>query len=202
MSFTDQQLQQAFAAFDAANREDPNTEVVDGQAQPKELVYAQRMSQQLNEFCGDASPVVQLAARAQHICRWKIPRTDYPMDRPGYHRWRTELGKFHADTAAAILAKQGVDPELIERVKTLLQKRKLKQDPEVQLLEDVVCLVFIRHYLADFARKHDEEKLLDIIRKTWKKMSPKGQEAALSLALPEDLTTLITRAVAPDSDEN
>lgn len=202
MSFTDQQLQQAFAAFDAANREDPNTEVVDGQAQPKELVYAQRMSQQLNEFCGDASPVVQLAARAQHICRWKIPRTDYPMDRPGYHRWRTELGKFHADTAAAILAKQGIDPELIERVKTLLQKRKLKQDPEVQLLEDVVCLVFIRHYLADFARKHDEEKLLDIIRKTWKKMSPKGQEAALSLALPEDLTTLITRAVAPDSDEN
>lgn len=202
MSFTDQQLQQAFAAFDAANREDPNTEVVDGQAQPKELVYAQRMSQQLNEFCGDASPVVQLAARAQHICRWKIPRTDYPMDRPGYHRWRTELGKFHADTAAAILAKQGVDPELIERVKTLLQKRKLKQDPEVQLLEDVVCLVFIRHYLADFARKHDEEKLLDIIRKTWKKMSPKGQEAALSLALPEDLMTLITRAVAPDSDEN
>jgi hypothetical protein len=202
MSFTDQQLQQAFAAFDAANREDPNTEVVDGQAQPKELVYAQRMSQQLNEFCADASPVVQLAARAQHICRWKIPRTDYPMDRPGYHRWRTELGKFHADTAAAILAKQGVDPELIERVKTLLQKRKLKQDPEVQLLEDVVCLVFIRHYLADFARKHDEEKLLDIIRKTWKKMSPKGQEAALSLALPEDLTTLITRAVAPDSDEN
>lgn len=202
MSFTDQQLQQAFAAFDAANREDPNTEVVAGQAQPKELVYAQRMSQQLNEFCGDASPVVQLAARAQHICRWKIPRTDYPMDRPGYHRWRTELGKFHADTAAAILAKQGIDPELIERVKTLLQKRKLKQDPEVQLLEDVVCLVFIRHYLADFARKHDEEKLLDIIRKTWKKMSPKGQEAALSLALPEDLTTLITRAVAPDSDEN
>lgn len=202
MSFTDQQLQQAFAAFDAANREDPNTEVVDGQAQPKELVYAQRMSQQLNEFCADASPVVQLAARAQHICRWKIPRTDYPMDRPGYHRWRTELGRFHADTAAAILAKQGVDPELIERVKTLLQKRKLKQDPEVQLLEDVVCLVFIRHYLADFARKHDEEKLLDIIRKTWKKMSPKGQEAALSLALPEDLTTLITRAVAPDSDEN
>lgn len=202
MSFTDQQLQQAFAAFDAANREDPNTEVVDGQAQPKELVYAQRMSQQLNEFCADASPVVQLAARAQHICRWKIPRTDYPMDRPGYHRWRTELGRFHADTAAAILAKQGIDPELIERVKTLLQKRKLKQDPEVQLLEDVVCLVFIRHYLADFARKHDEEKLLDIIRKTWKKMSPKGQEAALSLALPEDLTTLITRAVAPDSDEN
>lgn len=202
MSFTDQQLQQAFAAFDAANREDPNTEVVAGQAQPKELVYAQRMSQQLNEFCADASPVVQLAARAQHICRWKIPRTDYPMDRLGYHRWRTELGKFHADTAAAILAKQGVDPELIERVKTLLQKRKLKQDPEVQLLEDVVCLVFIRHYLADFARKHDEEKLLDIIRKTWKKMSPKGQEAALSLALPEDLTTLITRAVAPDSDEN
>lgn len=202
MSFTDQQLQQAFAAFDAANREDPNTEVVAGQAQPKELVYAQRMSQQLNEFCADASPVVQLAARAQHICRWKIPRTDYPMDRPGYHRWRTELGKFHADTAAAILAKQGVDSELIERVKTLLQKRKLKQDPEVQLLEDVVCLVFIRHYLADFARKHDEEKLLDIIRKTWKKMSPKGQEAALSLALPEDLTTLITRAVAPDSDEN
>jgi hypothetical protein len=199
MSLTDQQLHRAFAAFDTANCEDPNHELVDGQPQPKELLYAQRMTHQLNEFCAAASTVVQLAARAQHICRWKIPRADYPMDRAGYHRWRTDLGTFHAETAAAILTAQGIDAELIERVKLLLQKRKLKQDPEVQLLEDVICLVFIRYYLADFARKHDEEKLLDIIRKTWRKMSPKGQEAALALPLSADLNDLIIKALTPDN---
>lgn len=192
---TNPQLQNTFAAFDTANSDDPNRDLVDGQLQPREFVYAQRMSAQLALFCPAASVDLQLAARCQHICRWKIPRSDYPMDRQGYKRWRTDLALFHGETAAAILAQQGYAESVIKRVKDLLLKRGLKRDEEVQTLEDVICLVFIQHYLADFASKHDEAKLIDIIRKTWNKMSEKGHGAALALPLTIDLLTLIGKAL-------
>jgi hypothetical protein len=193
---TTTQLQQTFAAFDAANSEDPNHDQVDGQAQARELVYAQRMSTCLNSFAPDASIALQLAARCQHICRWKIPRSDYPMDRQGYKRWRSDLAVFHGETAATILAAQGYDDVLITRVKDLLLKRGLKRDDEVQALEDVICLVFLEFYLEDFASKHDEEKLIDIIRKTWNKMSPTGHAAALALPLPDNMLALVGKALA------
>jgi hypothetical protein len=192
-----EQLQKAFAAFDAANQEDPNRDLIAGNLEPRELIYAHRMSALLNEFCPDASIPLQLAARSQHICRWKIPRADYPMDRPGYKRWRSDLAVFHGDTAAAILRDQGYDENVMSRVKDLLLKRGLKRDSEVQTLEDVICLVFIKYYLADFAIKHDEEKLLDIIRKTWNKMSADGHTAALALPLADHLLTLIGKALNP-----
>lgn len=192
---TNLQLQNTLAAFDAANSDDPNRDEIDGQLQPRELIYAQRMSTQLAQFCPDASIDLQLAARCQHICRWKIPRSDYPMDRQGYKRWRADLALFHGETAGNILAQQGYDETVINRVKDLLLKRGLKRDDEVQILEDVICLVFIQHYLADFASKHDEAKLLDIIRKTWNKMSEKGHGAALALPLSNDLLKLIGKAL-------
>src|SRR5690606_31492456 len=135
------------------------------------------------------------AARSQHICRWKIPRTDYPMDRQGYKRWRSQLAQFHGDTAAIILRDNGYDEEVITRVKDLLLKRGLKRDTEVQTLEDVACLVFIRYYLSDFIIKHDEAKLIDIICKTWNKMSEEGHAAALALTLADPVQTLINKAL-------
>lgn len=189
-------LDKALAAIDQANKEDPNLENIDGQALPKEFIYGQRMSARLLQFHPEPSEALQLAVRAQHICRWKIPRSDYPMDRAGYKRWRSDLAKFHGETAAMILADQGYDVETIERVKDLLLKRGLKRDDEVQVLEDVACLVFIEYYLDDFARKHEEEKLLDIIRKTWNKMSPAGHAAALQLPLSGALQQLIHKALA------
>lgn len=191
----DQQMLQTFAAFDAANAEDPNREWVDGQWQARELVYGHRMTEQLNRFCPEAPISLQLAARCQHICRWKIPRTDYPMDRQGYKRWRTALARFHGETAAAILYQQEYDDAMVARVKDLLLKRGLKRDEEVQALEDVICLVFLNYYLPEFATKHNEEKLIDIIHKTWNKMSTRGHDAALQLTLPEHLTALITKAL-------
>lgn len=190
------QLQQTFAAFDAANSKDPNHDLIDGKPQARELVYAQRMSACLNRFAPDASIALQLAARCQHICRWKIPRADYPMDRQGYKRWRSDLAVFHGETAAEILRDQGYDDALITRVKDLLLKRGLKRDDEVQTLEDVICLVFLEFYLEDFASKHDEEKLIDIIRKTWNKMSPAGHAAALALPLPATMLVLVGKALA------
>jgi hypothetical protein len=192
-----ERLEQTLAAFDAANALDPNTENVDGEEAPKELIYSQRMTQQLHKFLPQASEVLQLAARSQHICRWKIPRNDYPMDRQGYKKWRLDLAVFHGETAGKIMAANGYDEQLIQRVKDLLLKRSLKRDDEVQALEDVVCLVFLEFYLEDFASKHDEAKLIDIIQKTWNKMSEAGHAAALKLPLSNDMLTLITKALQP-----
>ena len=193
---TNTRLAATLAAFDDANRQDPNQELVDGQPQPKEWIYAQRMSEHLHRFCANPSEALQLAVRSQHICRWKIPRSDYPMDKSGYKKWRMDLAKLHGEIAGEIMAAQGYDNDMIERVKDLLLKRGLKRDEEVQMLEDVVCLVFIEHYLEDFASKHDEAKLIDIIRKTWNKMSPQGHEAALKLPLSGAMLALVGKALA------
>ena len=185
----------AMARFDAANAEDPRRESVDGEPQPRELVYARRMTAALDRFAPDAPEAVRLAARCQHIRRWTIPRDRYPAGRNGYRRWRTDLGRFHAETAGAILREVGYDEPTVARVEALLRKERLKADPDVQLLEDVICLVFLQHYLADFAAQHDEEKLADILRKTWRKMSDRGRAAALETDLPPELRALAVRAV-------
>ena len=186
----------AIERIDAANSEDPNREVWEGQEHPKELLYAQRMSESLENLAPEAPEVVRLAVRAQHIQRWKIARSEYPKDRQGYRRWRTDLGRFHAEKAAAILREVGYGPETMGRVESLLQKKQLKVDPDCQLLEDVICLVFLQYYFADFAKEHDEAKLINILRRTWKKMSSRGQQAALELKLSGPLRTLVEKAIA------
>jgi hypothetical protein len=190
-------LERTLAAFDAANSQDPNTEIIDGKKIPKELIYSQRMTKQLQKFLPDASEALQLAVRSQHICRWKILRSDYPMDRQGYKKWRLDLAVFHGETAGEIMAANGYDETLIQRVKDLLLKRSLKRDDEVQALEDIVCLVFLEFYLDDFASKHDEAKLIDIIQKTWNKMSERGHAAALKLPLSNAMLSLVTKALQP-----
>ena len=186
----------AIARFDAANTEDPTTEIFQGVEYPKELLYAQRMSTWLDTLAPDASEALRLAVRCQHIRRWTIPRHTYAMDRTGYLRWRTTLAKFHADTAAAILRDVGYDDATIERVQTLLRKEGLKRDDEVQCLEDVICLVFLENYCAAFATQHDEAKILDILQKTWKKMSPRGREVALTLPISTETRRLVEQALA------
>jgi len=190
-----QRFERAIAAFDAANAQDPNRETIDGQPQPRELVYSQRMTDCLARLAPEASEALQLAARCQHICRWTRPRADYPMTRAGYHRWRTALAQFHAEKAAAILHEAGYDEPTIARVRSLVRKENLKTDPEAQTLEDVICLVFLAHYFADFASKHDDEKIVGIVRKTWRKMSVRGQQEALKLPLDESALRLVTRAL-------
>jgi uncharacterized protein DUF4202 len=185
----------AIARFDAANAEDPSTEVFQGVVYPKELLYAQRMTAWLDKIAPDASEALRLAVRCQHIQRWTIPRHTYPMDRHGYLRWRTTLARFHADTAAAILRDVGYDDATTQRVHTLLRKERLKRDPEVQCLEDVICLVFLENYLAAFATQHDEVKVLDILRKTWTKMSPRGHEVALTLPMSPEARRLVAQAL-------
>ena len=196
-SQTSNRYQAAIKLIDKANTEDPNIEFIAAtkKSYPKELLYSQRMTSALIRISPDASIPLRLATHAQHIQRWKIPRNSYPDGRQGYRRWRTELGKFHAETTAEILLAVGYEDKVITRVKQLLRKERLKMDPECQILEDVICIVFIEHYLEEFAAKHDEVKILDILRKTWRKMSPQGHAVALKLKLTKQLTTLITRAL-------
>lgn len=191
------QLEKTLADFDAANAEDPNTEIVNGQTIAKELIYGHRMTAQLHKFLPNPSEELRLATRSQHICRWKIPRSDYPMDRQGYKKWRLDLAVFHGETAGDILLQNGYTTDTVQRVKDLLLKRSLKRDDEAQALEDVACLVFIEFYLEDFASKHDEAKLIDIIQKTWNKMSEAGHAAALKLPLSDAMLALVTKALQP-----
>jgi hypothetical protein len=201
MSMTQQAFEQAVELMDAANSEDPNTEVADGKEWPKELLYSHRMSDMLERYKPEADEVARLAIRGQHIQRWKSPRSDYPMNRKGYHLWRTALYTFHADKVAEIMARVGYDDEALERVKKAVGKKQLKKNTDTQLLEDVAALVFIEHYMLAFAEKHpeyDEDKWIDIIRKTWRKMTPDAHAFALSgkVQLPEPLIPLIQKAVA------
>jgi len=189
----------AIGRFDAANAEDPNREVVDGRERPKALVYAERVTAMLARFAPDASEALRLAARCQHLQRWKIPRGEYPMTRAGYHQWRNRLRDFHADLAGAILADSGYDDATIARVASLIRKEALKTDGEAQALEDVVALVFLESYLAEFVVEHDEydeSKLIDILTKTARKMSPRGRDAALTLIhLRGDFANVVRKAI-------
>jgi len=198
-----QRFEKAIAGFDAVNAQDPNQVTVDGKEYPKELLYAQRMTDMQQRFAPDASEAVQLAARAQHIKRWAIPRSEYPMTLHGYKQWRTRLYKFHADLAAEILREIGYDEELIARVHSIVRKEALKLNPETQMMEDIVDLVFLEHYLEEFVDKYGsagEAKMIDILRKTWKKMSSQGHEAALSIIkLPEALVPVVLKAVQGDA---
>lgn len=191
----------AVERFDAANAGDPNREPdAAGVLQPRELLYARRMSEMLDRFAPAASEAVRLAVRCQHIRRWEIPRASYPRTPEGYKAWRTGLMDFHADAAAAILREAGYEDETIARVRSLLRKERLKRDAETQLLEDVIACVFLEHYLEGFVVGHpeyDEAKFADILRKTWLKMSARGREAALTVArIPAGLRPAVERAVA------
>jgi hypothetical protein len=192
-----ERFNRTIALFDAANAEDPNLDA----GQPKELRYAQRMTEMINRYAPEASEAAQLAVRAQHIRRWTVPRNTYPVTKEGYFAWRTGLYKFHADTAGELMRQAGYDDAMIDQVKKAVGKRALKVNPDTQMLEDTASLVFIEHYMLDFAASkpdYDEAHWLVIIRKTWKKMSDAAHAFALSgkLKLPEPLIPLITKAIS------
>ena len=197
MTVPDDKLKLAISRFDALNAQDPHTDLVAGRPEPKELIYARRMTEWLHRLAPNASVALQLAARSQHLMRWHIPRETFPKDRAGYIRWRTTLYDFHADRAAEVLREVGYDDATIERVRSLIRKQNLKSDADAQTLEDVICLVFLENYFADFARDHDEEKLVKILRKTWRKMSDRGHAAAMKLNLGPGELELIAKALEP-----
>jgi len=185
-------LARALAAIDAANADDPVSIEVRGVQRPKEQAHAELVSEWLERLAPEASEALRLAGRAHHLRRWQIPRTGYPADRAGYLRWRRALHDFHAEQARAILAGLGYDEAVLSRVDDLLHKRGLARgDAEAQALEDALCLVFLETQFRELAERLEEPKLLDVTRKTLKKMSPRAIELALGLPLaPRDADAL------------
>ena len=189
-------FERALASFDTYNGNDPNREKTEDNDIPKEFLYAIRMTSKLSHYAPDAPEHVQLAARCQHIGRWEIPRNAYPIDRKGYLQWRSQLAIHHATIAEKILKECEYDQETIDKVKALLQKKQLHQNPDTQLLEDVICLVFIEYYLDDFANLHDDDKVIDILKKTLKKMSPKAIQEAVKISVSDHVKKLINKAAS------
>lgn len=181
-------LEMTLQLIDDANASDPTNGT--------ETKYSQRMLATLQSFEASASEPLTLACYAQHVCRWKLVRKDYPAGLTGYLTWRTDLAKLHAKILVEAMQEVDYDEAEIERANNIIQKKKLKTDTDAQTLEDVSCLVFLNHYFDAFTKKHSEEKIIDIVQKTWGKMSDKGHQAALTLTLPPHLKELVVKALA------
>jgi hypothetical protein len=188
-------LDDVIAAIDAANARDPHAIEIDGRREPAELVYGRRMSETLARLAPDASEHLRIAARGQHIERWTSPRAGYPQGRAGYLKWRKDLKDFHARRLAEIMTAASYLADDVARVAALVRKERLKSDPEAQMLEDVVCVVFLAHYVEAFMAKTDDDKLADILAKTWKKMSETGHAHARALRLPPAVPRLLEKGL-------
>ena len=182
----------ARAALDAAHAADPERT----EDRPAEAVYAERIEAWIHRLCEAPSLALRLAARAQHLERWAIPRAQYPDGRGGYLRWRSAVHQRQGQRAQELIADAGGDPGLCGRVGRLVAKTAPRDDAEAQALEDAACLVFLETELLAFQSEHDRAKVVDVLQKTWKKMSPRGQERALSLALPAESRELVRAALA------
>ena len=187
---------QAIQAFEQANAQDPNRVRVEGQEYPRELWYARELKRWVLRLQPDASETLRLAAYCQHLERWKIPQNDFPAGRVGYLNWRKKLAQYHASRAEEILQAVGYPAETIQRVRELNLKQDIKHDPETQVLEDALCLVFLESQFCEFAERTENAKLVEIVRKTWKKMSSKGRDTALQLKLDAATRSLIEQAIS------
>jgi len=181
--------------FDEENSRDPNVETVAGVTRPREVVYAERLTFWVLRLSPGASESLRLAARCQHICRWQIPRDSFPMDRTGYLKWRADLKNFHAAKSAGILRETGYPEGMIKRVQELNLKQQFPHDPETQILEDALCLVFLQYQLADLAAKTPPEKVIKALKKSWMKMSPVARTEALKLNYTEIEQSLLNSAL-------
>jgi hypothetical protein len=190
-----EKFQAAVKRFDEENSRDPNFE----NSQPRELLYAQRLTDWVLKLCPAASEILLLAARCQHICRWQSPRENYPMTRAGYLKWRADLKKFHAQKSCEILREVGYDDETIRRVEDLNLKKNFPADPEIRVLEDALCLVFLEFQFAALVAKSDDGKMINAVRKSWEKMTEPARAEALKLNFGAREKNLIERALAVPS---
>jgi hypothetical protein len=187
---------EAIRRFDAENGNDPNLLMVNGVAHPQELLYSERLTSWILRLAPEASEHLLLAARSQHIRRWTVPRASYEMTRAGYLKWRADLKQFHAAQSAKILGELGYDEATIKRVRDLNLKKLLGRDADSQILEDALCLVTLQYQLADLMAKTEPSKMIEILRKTWKKMSQTARDHALALTYADSEKRLIEQALS------
>lgn len=190
-------FREAIRRFDDENSRDPNIETALGRTWPRELLYAKRLAAWVMELSADSSEHLRLASRCQHICRWQIPREKYPMDRPGYLRWRNALKAFHANKAGEILRECDYPESIVTKVQDLNLKKHFPADPESRVLEDALCLIFLEHQFAPLAERTAEDKMINALRKSWNKMTPPARERALQLQFAASERALLEKALSP-----
>jgi Domain of unknown function (DUF4202) len=183
-------FQDAIARIDAANALDPRG---------IELPYAHRLSGWVERLAPEASEELRLAARAQHICRWIIPRGTYPPGRIGYLKWREDLKQFHAQKAGEILREVGYEEGTVSRVQDLIRKRNFPRVPDGRILEDALCLIFLETQFAETTAKTGDEKMIGILQKSWRKMTPQAQQIALTIPMTPECRALVEKALQPSS---
>ncbi|NQZ26246.1 MAG: DUF4202 domain-containing protein [Colwellia sp.] len=197
---TREKLTNTLAAIDDVNRQDPNTILLNGTSQVKELIYGQQMTDCLKKYWPEANELLQIAVRAQHIKRWQLKRTEFSEGKAGYYQWRIAQGKFHAELAASIMIEQGYATEQAEQCAAIIRKDNLKTSRDSQTLEDVACLIFLMHYFDEFSGKYTEQdneaKIVRIVQLTWSKMSAQAHDIALGLTLPDHLAIIVNKALA------
>lgn len=189
-------FERAIQRIDEANSEDPTLLVVNGQPRPKELAHAEMLTEWVRRLRPDADEALLLAARAHHIRRWESQRSSYPEGRKGYLRWRTDLHEFHAREAGAILEECGYDAASVARVQQIISKHGLGRDLDVQALEDALCLVFLDTQLTALIADLPEETMVNVLRKTWKKMSEAAREHALAVEMRPSDREFVLRALS------
>ena len=191
-------LEKAFSLFDEYNKQSPETLIWQGTEYPTEYFYALKLNEYVRKLKPEAPESLLLASRSQHIGRWEIARKSYPDGRIGYLKWRSDLGKFHAQKASELLVEAGYEESEITRVREIILKQRIKADEDVQTIENALCLVFLEFQFDDLIQKLSEDKMIDILRKTWGKMSEPGREAALAMKYSEVGTSLLQKALRVD----
>ena len=191
----DERFERAVAAIDGANAHDPTTITVRDRTGPKEVVHAELVSEWVRDLQPNASETLLLAARGHHLRRWTSPRSSYPAGRAGYLRWRRDLHQQHARELGELLTDAGYDEATVARVQAIVRKEGLGQDPEVQVFEDALCLVFLETQLADVAARLEPDTLVRVLEKTAKKMSANGIAAIDRAPLDDDARALLARAL-------
>jgi len=189
-------FERAIRRFDQENASDPNFELLGSVPVPRELLYARRLSEWVLKLDPNASEALRLAARCQHIRRWEMPRSGYPTDRPGYHRWKNALKQFHSELSAKILQECEYDSETIEKVRRLNLKQNFPNDPESRTLEDALCLVFLQYQLAELSSRTEPEKMINALRKSWAKMTTRARALALQLPFNTQEKELVFQALS------
>jgi hypothetical protein len=194
-----ERTEKALALFDAYNKQDPNLITWNGIKYPAEYFYASQVYEWIKKLAPRAGEDLLLAARCQHIGRWKVPRNQYPLGKTGYYKWRNDLARFHADTARRLLLEAGYMEEEIKAVQHILLKENLQKDEVVQVMENALCLVFLQFQYEDFIATHDDQMVIRILQKTWRKMTGSGKAAALSLDFGEKGKELLKMALGDNA---
>ena len=128
--------------------------------------------------------------------RWKLPRSSFPEGRTGYLTWRSKQKTIAAESVTTLLTPI-LPEETVARIAFLIRKEKLGSDEETQVIEDLACLIFLGDQFDDFEQREeiDEDKMVNILRKTWAKMSERAKELALALEYSPRAQSLIRKAL-------